>query len=511
MSDMSTDSSPPLVRRLFKYFAGFVVLLILAVLGGVIYLNWKGEREWQAFRSEWEAKGEKFDPKDFVPAAVPDEQNFATTPLLAALSDFTKPPRQSIRWNNPELKDRVTAIGAVFQNQGRRKSPAAGQWQLAIPMDLIPWQRFLATNSTDDATTPKEAGRAILEVLKPFDDELAELAVASARPHSAFRLDYAENYRMLLPHLAPLKGISQTLRLRAVARLAADDKQGAFEDVKLGLRFAELLKSEPLLISQLVRIASLQLAMQPLWEGAVLHDWSETQLVEFQQILAKMDFLASYGVATRTERAFGNATIDELRTGKMPFSSLGEIGDGMPGTANGVSRFIPSGWYRLNQLTLNRLFQEQCLPVIDAEKHRVQTALAGGIDEAPELKGAGVFNVFARLLLPAVGKSASKFAHAQASVDLALTACALERYRLKHGKYPANLDPLVPEFIELIPVDAMTGELPKYRLEADGRFVLYVVGWNQLDDAGQPGTGKSGNSVDALEGDWCWQFPAPLP
>lgn len=495
------------MRRLFKYFAGLVVLLILAALAGVGYLNWRGEREWQAFRSEWEAKGEKFDPKDFVPAAVPDDQNFATTPLLAALSDFTKPPGQGIRWNNPELKDRVTAIGAVFQNQGRRKSPAAGQWQLAIPMDLIPWQRFLATNPTDDAESQKEAGRGILEALKQFDDEIAELAIASKRPYSAFRLNYGENFRMLLPHLAPLKGISQTLRLRAVARLAAGQKQGAFEDVKLGLRFADLLKDEPLLISQLVRIASLQLAMQPLWEGAVRHEWSETQLVEFQRILGKMDFLVSYGVALRTERAFGNATIDELRTGKIQFSSLGDVGDGTPVTANGVSRFIPSGWYRLNQLTLNRLFQELCMPVIDAEKHRAYTDLAGKIDDVPELKRAGMFNLFARLLFPAVGKSALKFAHAQTSVDLALVACALERHRLKHGKYPASLDPLVPEFIERIPVDVITGELLKYRLEADGRFGLHSVGWNQLDEDGQPGATKSGNGVDALHGDWSWQIP----
>ena len=508
MSDRSTDSSPSLMRRLFKYLAGFVVLLILALLGGVEYLNWKGDREWRAFRSEWGAKGEKFDPMDFVPASVPEDQNFATTPLLAALNDFTKPPGQGLRWNNPELKDRVTAIGAVFQNQGRRKSPDPGHWQLGIPMDLIPWQRFLSTNSTDDAASQKEAGRAIIGVLQQFDDEFAELAAASVRPHSVFRLNYSENFRMLLPHLASLKGISQALRLRAVARLAADQKQGAFEDVKLGLRFADVLKSEPLLISQLVRIASLQLAMQPLWEGAVRHEWSETQLVELQQILVKMDFLASYGVAIRTERAFGNATIDELRTGKIPFSSLGDIGDGGPGAPDVASRIVPSGWYRLNQLTLNRLFQERCLPLIDPARHRVDAELAKSIDEAPELKGAAMFNVFARLLFPAVGKSALKFAHAQASVDLSLTACALERFRLKHGTYPSNLDPLVPEFIERIPVDVMTGELPRYRLEADGRFVLYSVGWNQLDEDGKPGANKAGNAVDALNGDWCWRLAA---
>jgi len=37
----------------------------------------------------------------------------------------------------------------------------------------------------------------------------------------------------------------------------------------------------------------------------------------------------------------------------------------------------------------------------------------------------------------------------------------------------------------------------KYHRTAEGRFVLYSVGWNEKDDGGVPG--KTG-----LEGDWVW-------
>jgi hypothetical protein len=63
------------------------ILIVLAVLIGLIAIfyaeeNWRGKRAWEDFKREWEAKGEKFDWQSVVPPAVPDEQNFALTPIV---------------------------------------------------------------------------------------------------------------------------------------------------------------------------------------------------------------------------------------------------------------------------------------------------------------------------------------------------------------------------------------------------------------------------------------------
>lgn len=504
---MSTGSAPSLSRRLAIVFACLAGLLVLVIVVAYVGINWYGEREWTAFRTEWEKKGEKFAPTDFIPASVPDDQNFATTPLLAAQLDYSRAPGKPVTWNNPALKDRAKDIGAVLQNRGKRKAPGTGQWPLAVPVDLIQWHQFLSPDAP--ATNVQESARGVLEVLKQFDVEFNELASAGARPHSVFRLEYDKGFQMLLPHLAGIRSISQTLRLRALAKLGAGDKDGAFADTKLCLRLADALRSEPLLISQLVRLAILQQAIQPIWEGVTQHQWSDSQLREIQRILAAEDILDAYLVAMRTERAFGNAAIDDLRSGRMSWSSLGDA-DGMSG-GSGISfagRFIPAGFFRLNQLTLNRVYQERCLPVFDVENRKVDVEKAMALDSAPELRESGLFNIFARMLLPAMSKSASKFAYGEASVDLATTACALERYRLKNGEYPDRLDPLVPEFIDRIPTDVISGTLPHYRREAPGRYALYSVGWNQVDDNGEPATTKSGNASDIQQGDWTWRFPA---
>ena len=111
------------------------------------------------------------------------------------------------------------------------------------------------------------------------------------------------------------------------------------------------------------------------------------------------------------------------------------------------------------------------------------------------------------MTFPALNAAVKKFASAQASVDLARVACALERYRLANGKYPEMLDALVPQFIEKLPHDIINGQPLHYRRGSEWKFLLYSVGWNETDDGGQVVLTKSG-SVDREKGDWVWRYPA---
>ncbi|HEX7569928.1 MAG TPA: hypothetical protein VF492_05445, partial [Verrucomicrobiae bacterium] len=58
-------------------------LACLATLIALFYAeeDWRGWHAWNQFKHEWETKGEHFDLASLVPAPVPDEQNFAMTPI----------------------------------------------------------------------------------------------------------------------------------------------------------------------------------------------------------------------------------------------------------------------------------------------------------------------------------------------------------------------------------------------------------------------------------------------
>jgi hypothetical protein len=109
------------------------------------------------------------------------------------------------------------------------------------------------------------------------------------------------------------------------------------------------------------------------------------------------------------------------------------------------------------------------------------------------------FKLLAAIAVPNFTKAEQTTAHNQTLVNEAQIACALERYQLAHGEYPETLDVLVPQFIEKLPHDIIGGQPLIYRPTADGKFLLYSIGWNEKDDGG-----KSGGN-DFTRGDWVWK------
>ena len=75
--------------------------------------------------------------------------------------------------------------------------------------------------------------------------------------------------------------------------------------------------------------------------------------------------------------------------------------------------------------------------------------------------------------------------NAQTHIELALAACALERYYLAHQQYPETLQELVPDYLDASPRDPMTHEPWHYRRDEERGFRLYTVGKNGRDDGGE--------------------------
>ena len=83
-------------------------------------------------------------------------------------------------------------------------------------------------------------------------------------PYSRFPLEYGKDHpaAILLPHLASVKRCAQVLQLRAIAELQNGQSDKSLADMKLMLRLSDSVRTEPFLISHLVRIAIVNLALQ---------------------------------------------------------------------------------------------------------------------------------------------------------------------------------------------------------------------------------------------------------
>jgi hypothetical protein len=341
-----------------------------------------------------------------------------------------------------------------------------------------------------------------------------ELRSAIRRPHSRFKLNYANPtpWAILLPHLAVLKHLSQVLQLRASAELALGRTDEAFNDVMLMLDLSGACRDEPFVISHLVRIAQVQLALQPLAEGLAGHQWPEAQLRGLQDRLGRLDFCADARRALQGERVLcGCGAIECFRRSRTDPRQITSSGP-PTGWAEAILLVAPSGWFCLEELNLCRAFDDGPLSAVDAPRRQVHPLGAGEADAdvqllemtqtAPALLLSHRF--FSTLLVPGMVGVVRRTAFAQAAADLAAIACALDRWRLAQGRFPETLDSLAPAFMDELPHDIINGRPLKYHRTEEGRFVLYSVGWNQIDDNGTVGLINNGERVDAKTGDWVW-------
>ena len=127
-------------RWLFSWRGLRRILIIMAWAATIVGLlygveNWRGRRAWNKYRSELEARGEQLDYRAFIPKAVPDEQNFAATPLIQ--SWFIK--RSNYTW--PDDFSRAGSL--IHKPMARTGDPAT--WRFS---DLEAWEMAFAAAAT---------------------------------------------------------------------------------------------------------------------------------------------------------------------------------------------------------------------------------------------------------------------------------------------------------------------------------------------------------------------------
>src|ERR1700677_537805 len=273
-----------------KYRKIPLVILALVVLAVVIGIeeNWRGERDWKAFLQAHQARGESIDVQPLIPPPVPDDRNFAMTPLLAPLFD-----------RDPSYANGLKLILDFPAIKGKTL-PLQGSIATGKHLSLEEWQVYSGTD--------------VVDWLKQFDAQLSEISDASRRPYSRFPVEYGKGIWVISPHLPPLRELANLYTLRACAELQAGQADKALEDVRTIFRLADSVKDEPLMISQLVRETMWLRGVQVVWEGLGSEHWTDTQLRVLQADLANADFLKDLQLAFQGERASMNATLAEMAT-----------------------------------------------------------------------------------------------------------------------------------------------------------------------------------------------------
>jgi hypothetical protein len=460
----------------------------LALLVGAFYLeeNWRGRAAWMKYKRQLEAKGERLDWAAYVEKSAPEEENFTQTPLLAAATDKDYLKKPAWRGFGPATRRFINHIG---------------DWTVGKRTDLEACEAGLADNPEEGSATN------VLGAFKELEPALNELRKAVGRPYAQFKVPLREPWAGSVPHLPPIRQLVQLLSVHASAELAANHPERALEDIQAIHRIVEALRSQPSLVSAMIRVAILGgPASQPIWEGIVDGKWSEAQLEQFQRQYATLDLIASLRTSIcGGERAAINELV-ETNPGQLRKTLVDSHGNKSDETErwkdaafDWAVRLSPSGWGYQNQLFYNRIIQEYALASIGPIDGQIspRAIKASGSRFQKELQDARIFGLLAAIAVPNFHRAIQTSVRTQTQMNELLIACALERHRRLRGNYPDTLDALVPSFLKQIPRELIEGQSFKYEKLEGSRFVLYSIGWDQKDDGGF-------TASDRDHGDWVW-------
>jgi hypothetical protein len=169
------------------------------------------------------------------------------------------------------------------------------------------------------------------------------------------------------------------------------------------------------------------------------------------------------------------------------------------------------GWWQLNKIVYLGAVVDMELAALDPVTGRLfldRIARAGKFEHTLK-DSCSPFAWLIRKESPEAGRMAVFVGSSAHMFILVRTVAALERYRIHYGNYPQTLADLVPSWAAEIPHDIIDGRPLRYEHTENGRYRLYSIGQNGVDDGGTPPKLAPGYSwMSAKDGDWCWIWPA---
>ncbi len=485
-------------------FLKFVLWAATIIVFLYVEEDWRGARMWAQTKAKWEAKGETFDFSRFIPPPIPDSENLAAIPLFKLEPEPESGGQPGPRALRKALHQDAYGFSNISMRVGMQKLPDFEKLKQDIAAD---YEALFHTTPTNDPL-------AQFDAIYPFIADLN--AASSKRPYCRFALDYTSQPPYARP-FSPITlqlSVAKILSIHADLALAAHRPDLALPDLETAMKLNSGVEQEPILVSGLVAIADTAIVEGGLNTGLALHAWSDAQLSQIEFDLNQSDFLTEYRLSLCGERTgFSLPTLDWLKTQRTSFGNLfGTEDNPAPAYArNWIPVYWPGGWLDANKGESTNILMES-LALADPSTHRVFPERGDELmkeirGSAQRWDGFAPWKIYASISLGPMLNAAVKFARGQAQLDEARIACALERYRLAHGAYPATLEELAPAYIAEIPHDVINGEPYRYRLRSDGTFLLYSVGWNEKDEGGLIITDFHSDDPDDSKdkhGDWVW-------
>jgi hypothetical protein len=439
-----------------------IITGLAVFVGALVFLGecLDGQRDWQNYKHTLQAKGEALDWNDYIPPPVPDDQNFFKAPKMREW--FVKDWRPT----NNEFENMVT-------NED--------QW----------------TNITDSASA---AG--FLAASDQYQPDFDLIHEALKRPYARMDGDYSISLDMPMINIRNLSEVIRLLGQRAKCQLLICRPERALDELTMLNDLRRIMEFPPAgrpttMLDAMLNAMAAGIYTDTIAFGMQHHVWQEAQLEQLQIQLDKISLEPVFNNAFQADEA---GSINALESTLLkPFTNSTSV-------RSYIRTAIMQGWLYQNILAATQV-QEEARSGMDVPGNTVSPRVVDAAVKAihKSLDHFSPYHLGTEIFYIKFNTKIQQMAFIQDKVIEAQIACALERYRLANGAYPNSLDALAPQFIGTLPHDIIDGGPLIYRPTSDGKFLLYSIGWNEIDDGGKASPVNSNGAVDVTKGDWVWQ------
>lgn len=340
------------------------------------------------------------------------------------------------------------------------------EYPAALPVLGQDW-RWSRTSSLD-----AKGIAAMDQFLASKSNHLAAIREALKRPQYRARYDFKKGLLMLMPNLSHMKREAQLFQLNALQAMQRGDNAQAIKSIEQIAKIGHCLDEDPTLIGQLVRIAVFNITINTAERLLSLQSLSQSELARLEEVVLSLDARSGLKRSLLSERITGMGVYqypsDQLSDFPMPPSF----------------RLLALTGLRSADLRLMAETYAQLIQISEDPKFAQSSKFAATVQEAAARADRIPPKVMSALMLPALEKSADKFARIEALRRCSVVAIKIERRTAHTTTSPEMQERFLQSLPNNLGLDPFTGK-PLLWKETPSGFVVYSVGTNRHDDGGQ--------------------------
>jgi hypothetical protein len=286
------------------------------------------------------------------------------------------------------------------------------------------------------------------------------------------------NFNDLVPFLAEWKQLAQVAEVRENALFHNGQDKEAFDKILDHVQLGQQMQNaHGSLIDYLVGTAvrSMGLSQMQHWVGKTQLTPNHLKDYIRQLGLNPDEESVAFANTIKAEYQWQVGSLEAFRQRKMTNSDLG-------GHSIRPTRWLPL----FNFSQTKALFAKGALMLMQAAPLHYSEMKIADMNSRPSLtsmalSGNWVGQINYYMMMPAEASLLATKSKGDTQLQATRTILALRAYQLTHGNLPSDLNALVPEFLDAVPVDDFDGQPLRY---SPDRKIVYSVGQNLKDDGG---------------------------